>query len=111
MVNFWSITFATGARQLVVHDALDKTLCFDISSVSSLTPIQTVISGSLAGAEIITHPAPALKCFDAPSLSTKFPVDSSAMSTFKSFHGSCEGSVIEVTCISLPFITMFCSLI
>ena len=104
MVNFWSITLAIGARQLVVHDALEMILWLDTSRDSSFTPIHTVASGSLAGAEITTQPAPELKCFDAPSLSTKCPVDSRAISVFRAFQGSCAGSAIAVTFISFPLI-------
>jgi hypothetical protein len=59
MPNSLWITFATGARQFVVHEAFDMILCFAGSNVSSLTPRHIVASGSFAGAEIMTHFAPA----------------------------------------------------
>jgi hypothetical protein len=48
---------ATGARQFVVHDALEITSWWSGSYASSLTPTTTVTSGSFAGAETITFRA------------------------------------------------------
>ena len=47
-------TFASGATQLVVHEALETTWCARGSYASSLTPSTRVMSGSVAGAEITT---------------------------------------------------------
>jgi len=49
------------------------------------------MSSPLAGADITTFFAPAVKCFEAPSLSLKIPVDSITTSTPKSFQGRLEG--------------------
>src|SRR2546429_2692643 len=45
-------TLATGAKQFVVHEAFEITLCFTGSYALSLTPSTTVRSGSLDGAEM-----------------------------------------------------------
>ena len=67
MPNFWWITFASGARQLVVHDAFEMIWCFAGSYFSSLTPRTTVRSGPLAGAVMTTFFAPAAMCLAASS--------------------------------------------
>ena len=54
MPKLSSNTFAMGARQLVVQEALEIMLCFLGSYLSSLTPSTIVISWPLAGAEITT---------------------------------------------------------
>ena len=46
MPNFSCSTFATGARQLVVHEAFEMIWCFAGSYCSSLTPSTTVTSAS-----------------------------------------------------------------
>src|SRR3990167_1675828 len=61
-----------------------------------------VISSFFAGADIITFFAPALICFEAPSFSVNLPVDSTTISTPKSFHGSCEGSDTANTLRGFP---------
>src|SRR3954453_22591947 len=45
-------TFANGARQFVVHDALEITSCLSLSYWSSLTPSTIVGWGSVAGAGV-----------------------------------------------------------
>ena len=45
-------TLTTGARQLVVQEALEITLCFAASYLFSLTPRTMVMSSLLAGAEM-----------------------------------------------------------
>ena len=102
MPNFSWITFASGARQLVVHDAFEMMWCFDPSYLSSFTPSTTMMSCPFAGAVMITFFAPAVMCFDAPSRVAKMPVDSNTTSTPRSFHGSCAGSFIESTLNSSP---------
>src|SRR4051812_4439979 len=69
-------TLATGARQLVVQDALDTMWCLAASYFSWLTPITMVMSSPLAGAEMITFFAPAVMWALALSASVKSPVDS-----------------------------------
>ena len=54
------ITLEAGAKQLVVQEALEMTLCLERSNLSSLTPITTVISSLEAGAEMMTFFAPPL---------------------------------------------------
>src|SRR4051812_7207184 len=95
-------TFANGARQFVVHDALEMTSCLSLSYWSSLTPSTIVRSGSVAGAEITTFFAPASRCFAASSRLVKKPVDSSTTSTPRSLHGRFAGSRSSKTLISLP---------
>src|SRR5512141_1657741 len=71
-------TLATGARQLVVHDALEM-----IASplyVLSLTPKTNIGVSSFDGADMITFFAPAAMCFCPVSLVRKRPVDSTTMS-------------------------------
>ncbi len=102
MPNSLCSTFAIGARQLVVQEALDIILCLVISNVSSLTPIHTVISGSFAGAEIITHLTPASRCFEADALPVNIPVDSITISTSRSLHGIFSGSVLAKIFIFFP---------
>ena len=41
---------ATGARELVVHDAIDITSCFEASYMSSFTPSTSVRSALSDGA-------------------------------------------------------------
>ena len=67
------ITLASGARQLVVHEAFEMMWCFDGSYCSSLTPRTTVMSGFFAGAVMMTFFAPAARCLAAPSRSVKMP--------------------------------------
>src|SRR5688572_27244354 len=69
-------TLATGARQFVVHDALDTMWWVLASYLSWFTPITMVMSSFLAGAEMITFFAPAAMCALAFSASVKRPVDS-----------------------------------
>ena len=68
--------FARGARQLVVQLALE-TIVSAVVYFSSLTPRTKVgMSGSLAGAEMITRLAPAFRCEPAVSRLVNRPVDS-----------------------------------
>src|SRR6185436_15543066 len=53
-------TWTTGARQFVVHDALETMLCLAGSYLSSLAPMTTVMSSPLAGAAMMTFLAPAV---------------------------------------------------
>ena len=72
----FSNTCTTGARQLVVQLALETMLCLPASYFSWLTPMTTVMSSPLAGAEMMTFLAPAARCPLAFSASVKRPVDS-----------------------------------
>ena len=56
-------TFASGATQFVVQEALDTMWCDSGSYAPSFTPSTIVMSGSVAGAEITTFFAPASRCF------------------------------------------------
>ena len=51
-------TLASGARQFVVHDAFEMTVCSAASYALSFTPMQTMTSASPDGAEMITRLAP-----------------------------------------------------
>ncbi len=95
-------TFANGARQLVVHDALEITWCWAASYLSKLTPSATVMSSPFAGAEMMTFLAPASRCLAAFSRSVKNPVDSMTTSTPRSPHGSAAGSRSARIRSSLP---------
>src|SRR6266516_3722827 len=64
--------------------------------------MQIVMSSPLAGAEITTFFAPAVRCLLALSLSVKRPVLSSTSSTPRSFQGSFSGSLMADTLIDLP---------
>ena len=98
-------TLATGARQLVVQEALEMTM-WSFVSLSWLTPYTTVRSAPSAGAETITRLAPAFRCAEALSFEVKMPVHSSAMSTPSSLCGSSAGSLIAVTLMRWPSTTM-----
>ena len=50
---FWQATFASGAKQLVVHEAFDTTSMLLLSYFFSFTPI-TNMGASLEGAEMMT---------------------------------------------------------
>ena len=90
-----------GARQFVVQEALEITLSCSVN-VSWFTPITTVGTSPLAGAEMITRPAPASRCLPALSLSVKNPVDSITTSTPRDRHGNSTGSRSASTMTSLP---------
>src|SRR5579859_6444872 len=93
-------TLAIGATQLVVHEAFEITWCCPGSYLSSLTPITIVMSSPLAGAEMITFRAPALRCAAAASREVNLPVDSMTTSTPRSPQGSAAGSFSAMIRIS-----------
>src|SRR6266545_5871804 len=95
-------TLATVARQFVVQEAFETSSCLAESYLCSLTPNTTVMSGSLAGAVMMTFFAPACRCLVVVALSRKTPVDSTTMSTPISPHGSVAGSFAEHTRTSRP---------
>ncbi len=68
-------TFVIGAKQLVVHDALEKIFWSAFNSVL-LTPITYIGVWSLDGADNTTFLAPASRCLPAVSSVKKKPVDS-----------------------------------
>jgi hypothetical protein len=80
MPNASSRTFATGARQFVVQDALLMILCSGFR-MSWFTPITTIASiSSFAGTVSTTFFAPASTCFWQPSRLAKIPVASTTKS-------------------------------
>ena len=96
--NSLSRTINGGAIQLVVQEALETTRSSAFIK-SSFTPITKVGVSSFIGAETITLFAPACKCFPASSFVLLFPVDSTTISIFKSFHGKFSGSFSVSTII------------
>merc|ERR1740136_72669 len=91
---------ASGARQLVVHEALESTL---MSAVYDrwLTPI-TNMGASADGAEMMTFLAPPFRCADAFSITVKIPVDSQMMSAPSAPHGTSSGLRHAKNLITLP---------
>ncbi len=105
MPIFSCSTLASGARQLVVHDAFEMTVSLALI-LSSLTPMTNVPSTSLSpGAEMMTFFAPAATCAPALAFEVKRPVHSSTTSTPRSFHGSLDGSRSAQTLILSPLTT------
>src|SRR6266545_1907658 len=92
MPNSSWMTFAIGARQFVVHEALEMMWWRCGSYMSSLTPMTSVTSSFFAGAEMITLRAPLVMCTLAFSASVNRPVDSSTTSAPRSPQGSFDGS-------------------
>src|SRR5580704_19302755 len=88
-------TLAIGARQFVVHDALEITV---MSLVIDLwfTPYTMVASTWSPGAEISTLRAPSVISADAFSLLVKMPVHSNATSTpaYGTLVGSCSADTL-----------------
>src|SRR5206468_11455858 len=108
--NRWCSTLATGARQFVVHEALEMTLCLPGSKARSLTPMQIVTSASFDGAEMITCSTLFRRWRDAFSLEVKRPDDSTMISAPTSLQGISAGSGLEKTRISRPSMLMLLSL-
>merc|ERR1719472_470343 len=73
----WMI-LASGPRQLVVHEALERMLMSFVYAVW-LTDM-TNMGASADGAEMMTFLAPPSRCIDALSMVVKMPVDSQTMS-------------------------------
>src|SRR6476661_2602452 len=94
------ITLASGARQLVVHDALEMIASplYDLS----LTPYTNIGVSSFDGAERMTFFAPASRCFCALALSRNSPVDSITTSAPTSPHFRLDGSRSWVRRMRLP---------
>merc|ERR1740130_2028559 len=91
---------ASGARQLVVHEALESTL---MSAVYDrwLTPL-TNMGASADGSEMITFLAPPFRGADAFSITVKMPVDSQMMSAPSAPHGTSSGLRHAKNLIALP---------
>mmetsp|Transcript_41163 Transcript_41163/g.129298 ORF Transcript_41163/g.129298 Transcript_41163/m.129298 type:complete len:224 (-) Transcript_41163:113-784(-) len=82
------MTFTTGARQLVVHDAAVQ-MTWSLVSLSSLTPITTLrTDGSFTGALTTTRLTPQSRYGCRTLVLRKVPVHSSTSSTPSSFHGT-----------------------
>jgi hypothetical protein len=102
MPNLSSSTFASGARQFVVQEALETMRSVGFS-VSSFTPITTIASiASFGGTVRTTRFAPASMCFWQSSRRVKMPVASTAKSTLFCLCGRFAGSRSAVIWILLP---------
>src|SRR5690625_2791169 len=87
MPNSSFSTFATGARQFVVHDAFENTSYDEVSKVAQLTPRTRVCTlPPLEGPVNSTFLAPALMCACALSPWLKAPVASITTSMPRSAH-------------------------
>src|SRR3954447_119745 len=106
MVNASWMALAIGARQFVVHEALEMIVCAWGSYWSWFTPITTVRSSFFAGAEMSTFLAPPSTCARALAASVKRPVDSMTTSAPRSPHGSAEGSRSSNALMLLPATVM-----
>ena len=95
-------TFAIGARQLVVQEALEMMLCFAGSYLSSFTPMTMVMSSFLAGAEMMTFFTVPRRCFLASSALVKRPVDSTTTCAPTDSQSILAGSFSAKTLIFLP---------
>merc|ERR1719238_666053 len=105
MPKFSLMTFTSGARPLVVHDAHDTT-AIEVSYSSSLTPTTRVgVSASLAGAEMMTFLAPPSMCAMQPSVVVNAPVDSHTYSTPVEVHGISVGSRVDDRVTLAPLMT------
>src|ERR1041385_4084574 len=111
MVPLWILnlscsTLATGARQLVVHEAFETTWCFAGSYLPSLTPRTIVMSSFFAGAEMMTFFTGPRRCFFACSASLNLPVDSITTCAPTDSQLMAAGSFSEKTLTALPSIVM-----
>ena len=98
-------TFAMGARQLVVQDALE-TKVMSVVYFWLLTPMTNIGVSSLEGADKMTFLAPASIWPCALSLERNRPVDSTTYSAPTLPQGSSAGFLMENTGISLPLTMM-----
>ena len=92
------MTWAIGARQLVVQDALD-TISIELSYSLWLTPYTNIGVSSLEGADNTTFLAPDYKWPWDFSEDKNLPVHSKIVSAPKSPHFNFAGSVSWVTLI------------
>merc|ERR1719407_180044 len=81
MPNLSFTTLVRGARQLVVHEALETTVSPPVYC-AWFTPMTYMGTSSFGGADIITFLAPPLICNSAFSFCVKTPVDSQTYSVF-----------------------------
>ena len=100
------ITFASGAKQLVVHEAFDTTFMPGSYSVW-FTPITNVgVSLSFAGADITTFLAPDSMCTIAFSVVVYAPVASTMYSAPQSVQSMLDASDSLYTATFLPSIAI-----
>src|SRR6516162_10115196 len=92
ILNLSLITCATGARQLVVHDAFDRMWCLEASYLSSFTPSTMVMSSPVAGAEMRTFFTVPFRCCLANSALVNLQVDSITTFTPNELQSSLPGS-------------------
>merc|ERR1719452_322337 len=103
MPNLSLSTLATGARQLVVQEALD-TIVISLLYFSSLTPI-TNMGASAEGAEMMTFLAPPAKRALAVSRVVNTPVDSTTYSAPADDHLMFSGFISLKTLMVCPSTT------
>jgi hypothetical protein len=102
MPNSSCSTLTTGARQLVVQEALEMMLCLAGSYFDSLTPRTTVMSSLVAGAEMMTFFTDPCRWALALVASVKMPVDSTMICAPVEVQSSLAGSLSAKTLIDLP---------
>src|SRR5438067_13081389 len=90
-------TLTIGAKQLVVQDAFEMTLCLLASYLSWLTHNTSVTSSFLAGAEMMTFFTGPRRCFFASLASVTHPVDSMTTCAPTPSHGNHAGSFSRST--------------
>merc|ERR1719313_866328 len=104
MPNLSLMTFTSGARPFVVHEAHDTT-AMELSYSSVFTPTTRVgVSASFAGAEMMTCLAPPSMCAMQLSVVVKAPVDSQTYSTPVVDHGISVGSRVADSVTFSPLI-------
>ena len=107
MPKFSSMILASGARQLVVHDALETMV--SLVYLSWLTPI-TYMGASADGAEMKTTSAPPFWCAAAFSRVVKMPVDSTTALAPLAPQGMAVGSRSMEMVMGFPSMTSLPSL-
>src|SRR2546423_10765051 len=106
ILNESLITLATGARQLVVQEALEITWWLPGSYFPSFTPSTIVMSSFEAGAEMMTFFTGPRKCFLACSASVNLPVDSITTCAPTDSQFNAAGSFSEKTRNDFPSMLM-----
>ena len=106
MPNVSFSTLTTGARQFVVQLALEITLCFAATYLSSFTPSTMVMSSFEAGAEMMTFLTVVPRCAFALAASVKKPVDSTTISAPTEAQSSLAGSRSANTLMVFPSTVM-----
>src|SRR5581483_1068605 len=102
-------TLTMGARQFVVQEALEITLCLAASYLSSFTPRTMVTSSLVAGAEMMTFLTDPCRWALSAFASVKRPVDSTTTCAPTESQGSLAGSFSAKTLIFLPSTEMWSS--